>query len=244
MNGEIRVIGGAGRRGDEEKKLLKKFFISLLVMGVLSWTTVALAAKDLEIQGKMLVSEKPAFTLTLPSEFRSVHSFSHENPGENSVTRVRFLVKTKGKQVEEMFITQIADRTNPAAGPIAVPPLKPYTEKRMYLRDKMKKGDLTIDYLIQLMAWNPEAASLQPIVKKGIIIPSRWALQGQFQFVYQGEHAVLVRYSRDISAFGLKISEEGKDWEKGSISENEKKVFGAFQKSFVEMINSIQIDQK
>jgi len=225
-------------------RLLKKIFVSLFVVGVWSWATVVLAAKDLEIQGKMLVSEKPAFTLTLPSEFRSVHSFSHENPGENSVTRVHFLVKTKGKQVEEMFIIQIADRTNPGAGPIAVPPLKPYTEKRMYLRNKMKKGDLAIDYLIQLMAWNPEAASLQPIVKKGIIIPSRWALQGQFQFVYQGEHAVLFRYSKDIDAFGSKISEEGKAWEKGSISGNEKKVYEGFQKSFFEMINSIQMNQK
>ena len=223
---------------------MKKIFISLLVIGVWSWATVALSAKDLEIQGKMLVSGKPAFTLTLPSEFRSVHSFSHENPEENSVTRVHFFVKTIGKQIEEMLIIQIADRTNPAAGPIVVPPLKPYTEKRMYVRDKMKKGDLVIDYLIQLMAWNPEAASLQPIAKKGIIIPSHWALQGQFQFVYQGEHAVLVRYSKDISAFGLKVSEEGKVWEKGSISGNEKKVYEGFQKSLVEMISSIQMNQK
>ena len=124
-----------------------------------------------------------------------------------------------------MFIIQISDRTNPAAGPIAVPPLKPYTEKRMYLKDKTKKEDLVIDYLIQLMAWNPDAASLQPLVKKGIIIPSQWALQGQFLFVYQGEHAVFIRYSKDISAFGLKISEEGKGWERGSISGNEKKVY-------------------
>jgi hypothetical protein len=212
-------------------------------MGLWSWTAVAMAAKDLEIQGKMLVSEKPAFTLTLPSEFISVHSFSHENPGENSVTRVHFFVKTKGKQVEEMFIIQIADRTNPAAGPITVPPLNPYTEKRMYQRDKVKRGDLGIDYLIQLMAWNPGATSLQPIVKRGIIIPSRWVLQGQFQFVYQGEHAVLVRYSKDISAFGLKISEEGKAWERESISGNEKKVYEGFQKSLVEMISSIQFQK-
>ena len=140
-----------------------------------------------------------------------------------------------------MFIIQISDRTNPAAGPIAVEPLKPYTEKRMYMKDKIKKGDLVIDYLIQLMAWNPDASSLQPLVKKGIIIPSQWALQGQFLFVYQGEHAVFIRYSKDISAFGLKISEEGKGWERGSISGNEKKVYKDFQKTFIEMMNSIQI---
>ena len=220
---------------------MKKVFVSLLVIGVWSWATVAFASKDFEIRGKMLVSEKPAFTLILSSEFRSVYSFSHENPGESSVTRVHFFVKTKGKQVEEMFIIQISDRTNPAAGPIAVEPLKPYTEKRMYMKDKIKKGDLVIDYLIQLMAWNPDAASLQPLVKKGIIIPSQWALQGQFLFVYQGEHAVFIRYSKDINAFGLKISEEGKGWERGSISGNEKKVYEDFQKTFIEMMNSIQI---
>jgi hypothetical protein len=230
-----------GRWGDRGKNPLKKIIISLVVIVAWSWATVAFASKDLEIQGKKLVSEKPAFTLILPSEFHSVHSFSHENPGESSVTRVHFFVKTKGKQVEEMFIIQISDRTNPAAGPIAVPPLKPYTEKRMYLKDKMKKGNLVIDYLIQLMAWNSDAPSLQPIVKKGIVIPSHWALQGQFLFVYQGEHAVSIRYSKDISAFGLKISEEGKDWERESISGNEKRTYETFQKTFMGMINSIQI---
>ena len=143
--------------------------------------------KDLEIQGKKLVSQKPPFTLTLPSEFISIHSFAHENPKENSVTRVYFLVKTKGKQVEEMLILQIADKTNPQAGPMSVPPLKPYIEKRLYSKGEIKKGELEVDYLIQLMAWNPDAPSLQPIVKKGIVIPSHWALQGQFLFIYQGE---------------------------------------------------------
>ena len=31
-----------------------------------------------------------------------------------------------------MLIVQIADKTNPQAGPMTVPPLKPYTEKRVY----------------------------------------------------------------------------------------------------------------
>ena len=97
-----------------------------------------------------------------------LHSFSHENPEESSVTRVYFLVKTKGKQIEEMLILQIADKTNPQAGPMSVTPLKPYIEKRSYLKGKMKKGEIGVDYLIQLMAWNPDAPSLQPIVKKGI----------------------------------------------------------------------------
>jgi uncharacterized protein YkuJ len=208
---------------------------------LIPWTMAGAAQSDLEVQGKKLVSQKPRFTLTLPAASNLVHSFSHENPGENSLTRVYLLVKTKEKQVEEMLILQIADKTNPQAGPITVPPLKPYAEKRMFLKDRKKKEELTIDYLIQLMAWNPKAPSLQPIVEKGIAIPSHWALQGQFQFVYQGEHAVSVRYSKDVNAFGLKISEKGEDWERESISGNEKKVYEAFKKGFMEMISSIII---
>jgi hypothetical protein len=127
---------------------------------------------------------------------------------------------------------------------MTVPPLRPYTEKRMYLRDRMKKGELTVDYMIQLMAWNPEAPSLQPVVKKGIVIPSRWALQGQFLFNFQGEHAVLVRYSKAVDSFGLKVSEDGKSWEKESISGNEKKAYEVFKKSFTEIVQSIQITTK
>jgi hypothetical protein len=78
-------------------------------------------------------------------------------------------------------------------------------------------------------------------VKKEIVIPSHWALQGQFLFVYQGEHAVFVRYSKDVHSFGLKISEERKGWEKGSISGNEKRVYETFQKAFMEMIDSIKL---
>jgi len=100
---------------------------------------------------------------------------------------------------------------------------------------------LEVDTLIQLMAWNPDASSLQPIVKKGFIIPSSWALQGQFLFLYLGEHAVFFRYSKNVNSFGMKVSEKGEDWEKGRISENEKKVYETFQKSFKEMIDSIQI---
>jgi hypothetical protein len=140
-----------------------------------------------------------------------------------------------------MLIVQIADRTNPQAGPITVPSLKPYTEKRMYLEDKKKKGELEVDYMIQLMAWNPDASSLQPIVKKGFIIPSHWTLQGQFMFIYKGEHAVFMRYSKDINSFGLKVSGEGNDWNKDSISGNEKRIYETFQKTFIQMIDSIHI---
>jgi hypothetical protein len=219
------------------KKIVLVFFCFILATGA-----VAIAAqRDLEIQGKKLVSQKPPIALTLPSEFSLVHSFSHENPRENSLTRVYLLVKTKGKQVEEMLILQIADRTNPQAGPMTVTPLKPYTEKRLYSKGKVKRGELEVDHLIQLMAWNPDAPSLQPVLKKGLILPSHWALQGQFLFPFQGEHAVFFRYSKDVNSFGIKVSEKGEDWEKGIMSGNEKRVYETFQKMFLEMVESIQI---
>jgi hypothetical protein len=220
---------------------MRKIFFVLLGLLLTAWVTACAPKKDLEVEGKKLVSLKPPFTLMLPSDFNLIHSFSHENPEENSLTRVYFLIKTKEKQVEEMFILQVADKTNPQAGPMTIPPLKPYTEKRLYLKGKVKKGELEGEYLIQLMAWNPEAPSLQPIVKKGFVIPSRWALQGQFLFPYQGEHAVFFRYSRDVHSFKMKVSEKGEDWEKGLISGNEKRVHETFQKSYMEMIDSIQI---
>lgn len=204
-------------------------------------TAVNAAQKDIEIQGKKLISQKPPFTITLPAEFNLVNSFSHDNPGESSLTRIYFLVKTKGKQVEEMLILQVADKTNPQASPITAPPLKPYTEKRLYSKGKVKKGELEVDYLIQLMAWNPSSPSLQPLLKKGVVLPSHWALQGQLLFIYLGEHAAFFRYSKDVNAFGMKVSEKGEDWEKGLISRNEKKIYETFQKTFMEMINSIQI---
>jgi hypothetical protein len=105
----------------------------------------------------------------------------------------------------------------------------------------MKKGELEVDHLIQLMAWNPDAPSLQPVVKKGIVIPSHWALQGQFLFVYLGDHVVFFRYSKDINSFGLKTSEEANAWDRESISGNEKKAYEIFQKALMEMISSIQI---
>jgi hypothetical protein len=224
-----------------KEEAMKKIIIPLIGLVVWIWATLSLAAQDLEIKGKQLISQKPPFTLTLPSESRLIHSFSHENPGENSLTRGYFLIKEKNKQAEEILILQIGDRTNPQAEPIRAPSLKPYTEKRMYLKDRKKKGALEVDYLLQLMAWNPDASSLQPIRKKGVNIPSRWAMQGQFLFNYLGEHAVLVRYSKDVNTFGLKVSETGENWDRGSISGNEQRVYEVFRKGFLEMVDSIQI---
>ena len=219
----------------------RKLFLPLLAFGLIVGTTACTPKKDLEVEGRKLVSRKPPFTLALPSDFNLVHYFSHENPGESSLTRVYFLIKAKEKQVDEMLLLQIADKTNPQAGPMKVAPLKPYTEKRLYLKEKMMKGELEVDYLIQCMAWNPDAPSLQPILKKGLFIPPHWALQGQFLFLYQGEHAVFFRYSKDINSFGVKISEKEDDWEKGVISGNQKGVYETFHTTFMQMMDSIQI---
>jgi hypothetical protein len=66
-------------------------------------------------------------------------------------------------------------------------------------------------------------------------------MQGQLLFIYQGEHAVSIRYSRDVNAFGFGVSEVGNKWDRDSISGSEKKVYDIFQKSFMEMIDSIRI---
>ncbi len=219
----------------------KIFFATLLSFLLITGITACAPKKDLELEGRKLISQKPPFTVTLPSDFNLVHSFSHENPGESSSTRVYFFVKSKEKQVEEMFILQIADKTNPQAEPMTAPPLKAYTEKRLYSKGKVKKDQAEVDYLTQLMATNPDAPSLQPIITKGFVIPAHWALQGQFLFLYLGENAVFGRYSRAIDSFGTKVSDKGETWEKGTISGNEKKVYETFQKAFMEMIDSIQL---
>jgi len=239
-----KILRGHYNRKEEtiecEERMKKGVILSVLLFFTLISFGFA-APKDLDIQGRKLTSQKPAFTLIAPSGLRLIHSFSHDNPTESSLTRVYFFIKDREKKVEEMFIVQISDKTNPQALPMTAPPLKPYSEKRMHSKGKIKKGDLEIEHLTQLMAWNPDAKSLQPIVKKGISIPSHWALQGQFMFIYLGEHGVFVRYSKDVNSFGPNVSKEGKDWEKEVFSGNERKVYEIFQKSFIEMVNSIQI---
>ena len=198
--------------------------------------------KDLEIDGKKLISRKPPFTLIFPTEFQLAHSSTVEYPKESSLTRSYFFIKEKEKQIEEMLVIQIADKTNPQAEAMTSPSLKPETTKRMYSNGKIKEGELEVEYLIQLIAWNPDAPSLQPIVKKGTVIPPHWALQGQFLFLIQGEHVVFFRYSKDINSFGIKTSEKGDDWGKGVISGNEKKAYETFQKTFMQVMDSIQIN--
>ena len=166
----------------EVKEIIRKIAVVSIFLFLITWTVSAATSKELEIQGKQLISQKPPFTLSLPVQLQLMYSSALDNQRENSITRVYVFVKEKNKQVEEMLIVQIADKTNPQATPITAPPLKPYTEQRLYQKDRIKKGELVVDRLVQLMAWNPDAPSLQPIVEKGITIPPHWALQGQLLF--------------------------------------------------------------
>jgi len=217
----------------------RKLFLPILFFILAVWTAACTSKKDLEVEGNKLISRKPPFTLTLPSDISLIHTSSKEHPEHSSLTRVYFFAKAKQKRVEEMLILQVADRTNPQAGPMEAPPLKPYAEKRSYAKGKMKKGGLEVEYLIQVMGWNPDASSLQPILEKGFSIPPHWALQGQFLFLFGGEHAVFLRYSKDITSFGIDISEKGSDWGREVISGNEKKVYASFERSFMQLIDSI-----
>lgn len=218
---------------------MKKIAAFLLLIFIAS-SSVFGAGKDLEVQGKVVKSQKPPFLFTLPSEFQLIHSSSIEHPKENSLTRSFFFVRGKKNQVEEMLILQIADRTNPEAGPMDAPPLQPYAEKRMYLKGKVKRGEVEVEYLNQLMAWNPEAPSLQPLIGKGMVIPSHWALQSQILFQSQLEHVVFIRYSKDVHSFELKVSNEGKNWDKASLSGNEKRAVETFQKVISGMMDSLR----
>ena len=217
------------------RKMISHFIIILFLGTFLS----GCASVGVEIKEGQLISQKPSFRLPFASEFRLVDSF--ENPGENSNTRAYVYIKERDRQIEEMFILQIASRTNPQAGPITAPSLRSYGEENMYSKDKITKGEVEGNYLIQIMAWNPKASSLQAAVKKGFIIPSHLALQGQFQFVYQKEHAVSIRYSKDVNSFGFKVSEDGEKWVKDSISGSEKQAYEIFRESFLKMINSIDL---
>ncbi len=215
------------------RRLITHFIIPLFLGTFLS----GCAGVGVGIKEGQLISQKPPFQLPLASEFRLVDSF--ENPGENSNTRAYIYIKEKDKQIQEMFILQIASRTSPEAGPITASRLRPYGEENMYVKDRITRGGVEGDYLIQLMTWNPKSSTLQSLAKKGYTIPSHLALQGQVQFIHQKEHAVSIRYSKDVNSFGLQVSGDGQKWVKDSISGSEKKAEEIFQESFLKMINSV-----
>jgi len=218
-----------------------KKIVFILLGTILIFCSQAFGAeKLLEIKGNRLISYKPPLQLVLPSELRLVHSLSTDHPRESSRTRAYLLVKEQKKQVENLLILQIAEKTNPQAEPMTVPPLKPSSEERMYSKGQLKKEQRQIDYLSQLMIWNPEAASLKPLIEKGFVVPSHLALQGQILFLYDADHAVLLWYSQDAQNFGMKVSDRDDQWKKGSISGNEKKAVETFQKKLMGMIESIQ----
>lgn len=215
--------------------------VFLIILILIIYYPITGLTKEFEIKGRELTFNNPSFSIRLPSELYLIHSFAQDFPSENSRTRAYIFIKDRNKEAEELLIIQIADRTNPQAGPITASPLKPYSEKRMYAKGKELKDGVEISYMIQLMAWNPDAPSLKPVLNKGVNIAHKWALQGQFLFIYQGDHAVSFRYSKSIDSFGMKISEDGKDWEKDRLKGNEKKVYEKFKNTFMEMLRTINI---
>jgi hypothetical protein len=219
---------------------MKRILIIWLGTTLILCSQAFCADKLLDIKGNRLISHKPPLQLVLPSELRLVHSLSTDHPRESSRTRAYLLIKEQKKQVEDLSILQIAEKINPQAEPMTTPPLKASSEERMYFRGQLKKEQRQIDYLCQIMMWNPEAAALKPLIEKGFVVPSRLALQGQILFLYDTEHAVLLWYSRDVQTFGMKVSELDDHWKKGSVSGNEKKAVDAFKKSLLTIIESIQ----
>jgi len=217
-----------------------KKLVSLWIL--LSWIVLPFAVaaeKEVEIRGQELVVQSPSFTMTLPAEMRLAHSTSADYPTENSRTRVYFFVKEKNRHVEALLIIQIAERTNPKAEPISVPPLKSLSTEAVYSTGRLKKGEREIDYLLQLIGWDPQASSLQPITGAGFMIPPHFALQGQGLFVHNLDQAVQIRFSKDVQTFGVKVSEKGDRWKRSSLAGDEKKVSQVFQKIFMDMIQSI-----
>jgi len=219
---------------------MKRILFVLIGATLIFYSQVFSAEKLIDFKGDRLISYKPSLQLVLPLELRLVHSLSSDHPRESSRTRAYLLIKEQKKQMEDLFILQIAEKTNPQAEPMTAPPLKPSSEEWMYFKGQLKKEQRQIDYLSQLMKWNPEAATLRPLIEKGFVVPSHLALQGQVLFLYDTDHAVLLWYSRDVQTFGMKVSDRDDQWKKGTVSGNEKKAVEAFQKSLQAMIESIQ----
>jgi hypothetical protein len=123
---------------------------------------------------------------------------------------------------------------------MTAPPLTPYTEERTYEMDKIKKGELELDYLIQSMVWNAKASFLEPIIQQGLMIPTHMALQGQIQFLSKKKYAISIRYSRDVNSFSLKVSGDAKKWNKDSASGNEEQALKMFKGTFMKMMDSVK----
>src|SRR4030042_2584567 len=219
---------------------MKRILFILLGVILIFYSQTFGADKLLDIKGTRLISHTPPLQLVLPSELRLVHSLSTDHPRESSRTRVYLLIKEQKKQVQDLLILQIAEKTNPQAEPMTAPPLKPSSEERMYFKGQLKKEQRQIDYLSQLMKWNAGAATVKPLIEKGFVVPSHLALQGQILFLYDTDHGVFLWYSRDVQTFGMKVSDRDDHWKKGSVSGNEKKAVDAFQKTLLTMIESIQ----
>ncbi len=197
--------------------------------------------KALEFKGKEVISASPPFSISLPVEARLIESSSLEFPEHSSMTRTYLADHEAGGRVEHLFIVQIADKTDPQAEPMAVPPLRPDVPGGALESGTIKKNNTELQYLIQLITWNPDSPSLQAFRKKGPDIPAHPALQGQILFGYEGRHAVLLKYSRDVHSFGTGVSSDPAHWERQSMSGDEKEVYDAFAGDFHAMLDSLAV---
>jgi hypothetical protein len=218
---------------------MKKCVVACILLSWVALSFAVAAEKEPEIRGKELTVHAPPFTMTLPEELRWVYSNTTDYPEESSRTRVYFYVRERNKQIEDLLIIQIAERTNSQAEPISVPPLKPLSIEAAYATGRLKKGEREVDYLVQLMSWNPKASSLQPIAQAGLTLPPHLALQGMGLFLYSLDRAVQIRFSKDVQSFGVRVSEKSGKWRRDVLAGNEKKVSETFQKMFMDMIESI-----
>ena len=100
----------------------------------------------------------------------------------------------------------------------------------MYSKGQVKKEERQIDYLSQLMTWNPEAATLKPLIEKGFVVPAHLHFRDKSCFFTIRTMPCFLWYSRDVQTFGMKVSDRDDYWKKGSISGNEKKGCGCFRK--------------
>ena len=132
------ACSGSARRLCLGKQVRRLFFVFLSAL--LVFCSKGAPEKHLEIRDKKMVSDAPPFTVVLPSEFQFIDFSSIEYPDRNSRTRTYLFIVEKNKQAEALLIVQVADKTDPAAEPISVPPLIPDGNERMYNKGEREEG--------------------------------------------------------------------------------------------------------
>ena len=63
----------------EVKEIIRKIAVVSIFLFLITWTVSAATSKELEIQGKQLISQKPPFTLALPVQLQLMYSSALDN---------------------------------------------------------------------------------------------------------------------------------------------------------------------